>query len=71
MLKKKETIKKGKYLEKINYEIIYRIGDDIFIISFYAKENSFIYDIELKKGDKYLGNIVPEDINQNIIQSYN
>ena len=71
MLKKKETIKKGKYLEKINYEIIYRIGDDIFIISFYAKENSFIYDIELKKGDKYLGNIVPEDINQNIIQLYN
>jgi len=69
--KKGNHKKKESKVEKIKYEIKYGIEDDIYIISFYAKENSFIYDIELKKGDKYLGNIIPEDINQNIIQLYN
>ena len=64
--KKEEKTKKEN-----NYKIEYEIENDIYSISFDVKENSFIYDIELKKGNKYLDNIVKENINQNIISLYN
>jgi len=47
------------------------IGKDdayIYIISFSIKEKkSFIYDVVLKKGHKYLSNIAQETINQETI----
>ena len=41
------------------------------MISFSVKDNSFVYETELKKGNKYLDNIVKENIDQNIIPFYN
>ena len=40
-------------------------------ILFSVKENTFVYDAELKKGNKWLYNIVKEDIDQTIIPLYN
>lgn len=62
---------KGDKAKKIHHEIRYEIGDDEYVISFDTKENSFVYDTGLKKGNKYLHTIVPENIDQNIIQIYN
>ena len=50
-----------------NYNLEFELGKDCFIITFEVKENSFIYDIELKKGNKILTNIDKEIIDQNII----
>ena len=35
------------------------------------KESSFIYDIELKKGNKFFNTFVQENIDQSIIHLYN
>lgn len=64
--KENETEKSKK-----SYKIEYIQGDDSYDILFSTKDNSFVYEIELKKGNKYLDNIVKEDINQKIIPFYN
>ena len=67
---KKEKDKKEKD-KKENYEIEYIEGEDAYDILFSVKENTFVYDTELKKGNKWLHNIVKEDIDQKIIPLYN
>lgn len=62
---------KGDKVKKTHHEIIYEIGEDEYVISFDTKENSFVYDLDLKKGNKYLKTIVPINIDQNIIQIHN
>lgn len=64
--KENETEKSKK-----SYKIEYIQGDDSYDILFSTKDNSFVYEIELKKGNKYLDNIVKEDINQKIIPLHN
>ena len=54
-----------------NYKIEYIVGVDAYEISFPITDNTFIYNAELKKGNKYLKRIVKEDINQKIIPLYN
>ena len=46
-------------------QLIFFIGeDDKYIINLELKEKSFIYDVDLKKGHKYLDNIAKVDIDQ-------
>ena len=52
-------------------EIQYIDGDYTYIILFSNKDETFVYETELKKRNKYLPNIVPEDIDQTIIPLYN
>ena len=68
--KEKEKGKKKKSSYN-NYEIQYIDGDYTYIILFSLKDESFIYEAELKKRNKYLPELVPEDIDQNIIPLYN
>ena len=49
------------------YNPEFEIGKDNYIISFEVKENSFVYDVELKKGNKILKNISKANIDQKII----
>ena len=56
---------------KKSYKIEYIQGEDSYDILFSTKENSFVYETELKKGNKYLDNIIKEDINQKIIPLHN
>ena len=63
-----EVNNKGK---EISYTIEYIVGNDVYTIKFAVKENSFVYDIDLKKSDYYINNIVPLNINQGIIPLYN
>jgi len=63
--------KKEANENEILYTIEYLIGNDIYTIRFNNKENSFIYDIDLKKRDYYFDNIVPLNIDQNVIPLYN
>ena len=56
---------------KKSYKIEYIQRDDSYDILFSTKENSFVYETELKKGNKYLDNIVKEDIDQKIIPLHN
>ena len=64
---------KGKKKEKNkkSYKIEYIQGDDAYDILFSTKDNSFVYETVLKKGNKYLDNIVKEDIDQTIIPFHN
>ena len=62
---------KEKEKEKKSYKIEYIQGDDAYDILFSNKDNSFVYETELKKGNKYLDNIVKEDIDQKIIPFHN
>ena len=52
-------------------EIEYSIEDDIYNISFTLEENIFIYDVKLTKKDRYIDNILEENIDQNKIPYYN
>ena len=63
--------KKEANENEILYTIEYLIGNDIYTIRFNNKDNSFIYDIDLKKRDYYFDNIVPLNIDQNVIPLYN
>ena len=54
----------GKTEKEYNPE--FEIGKDSYLITFEAKENSFIYDVELKKGNKILKNITKINIDQKI-----
>ena len=70
--KKNETKEKAKKDKEKNKYIIKSIeGDDAYDIIFSVQENTFVYYTELKKGNKWLDNIVKEDIDQNIIPLYN
>ena len=65
---KKFNNNKGKKASSNNnYVIKYIEGFDEYVISFYVKENFFVYETELKKGNKYLDNIVKKTIDQNIV----
>ena len=59
--------KKASYATTIQYIE----GYDEYVILFSVKENSFVYETELKKGNKYLDNIVKKTIDQNIFQFNN
>ena len=52
---------------KKEFKIEYAIKDDIYTISFNINDNSFVYNNTLQKGDKYLDNIVKEEIDQKAI----
>ena len=69
--KEKEKNKGKKVTPSNNYVIQYIEKDDEYVISFSVKENFFIYETELKKGNKYLDNIVKENIDQDIVPLYN
>ena len=60
-IKKKENEKKKSFL----FQFI--IGYYEYDISFSVRENTFIYYIELQKANKYLKDIIKENIDQNII----
>ena len=68
---KKEESNEKKKKNEIPYIIEYTIGNDIYTITFNVKGNTFIYDIDLQKGDYYINNIVKLNIEQNIIPPYN
>ena len=66
-------IKKNKGKKAVsssNTILKYIEGDDEYVISFSAKNNYFVYETELKKGNKYLDNIVKENIDQSIVPFY-
>ena len=50
-----------------NYNIEFEIGKTCYTITFEVKESTFIYDVELKKGNRILKNIYKEIIDQKII----
>ena len=54
-----------------DYLLPYIIGDDSYDIKFSVKSNSFVYETELLKGNKYIDNIIKENIEQNLIPLYN
>ena len=64
---KKEKEKEKDKKSSTNYKLEYTIGEDSYEISFSVKENTFVYEPELKKGNKYIDNIVKESIDQDII----
>ena len=70
VFKFKKEKKKGKKATN-KYVLPYIEGDDEYVISFSIKENSFVYETLLEKGNKYLDNIVKEKIDQNIVPYYN
>ena len=63
------TIYVLKFIGKTNhnYTIEFERGKTCYIITFEDKENSFVYDVELKKGNKIFKNIEKEIIDQTII----
>ena len=68
--RKEEKKKEDKKIKEEEIEIQFEIGKDSYIISFNVNDNFFYYDIELKKGNKYLTNIAKEVIDQNILNYY-
>lgn len=50
-----------------DYILKYIEGHAEYMISFSAKEKCFVYETELKKGNKYLDNIVKESIDQDVV----
>ena len=57
---KKSEMKKKKKIE--DYEIELIEGENAYNISFSIKENTFVYETELKKYNKWLDNIAKESI---------
>lgn len=57
---------KDKDKNKKNQKLEYIIDEDTYDILFSVKENTFVYETELKKGNKFIDNIVKETIDQNI-----
>lgn len=45
----------------------YEIGEESYDILFDYKENSFIYEVQLLKGNKFIDNIIKRKIDQNQI----
>lgn len=60
----------GEDNEKKKYIIENIVGDDAYDILFSVTDNTFIFNAELQKGNKYLKKIVKEDIDQKIIPLY-
>jgi len=60
----KANEKNGK---TIKYQLQYEIGEESYEILFNVKDNTFIYEIELLKGNKFINNIVKRKIDQNKI----
>ena len=65
--KKKEKKKDDKEDE---IEIQFEIGKDSYIITFNAEDKIFYFDVELKKGNKYLTNIAKENIDQKFLNYF-
>ena len=64
----KLDVKKKEKNEKVEeYLLQYEIGEESYDILFNVKENSFIYEVKLLKGNKFIDNIVKRKINQNQI----
>jgi len=61
-IKRKEKNKKS-----VKYQLQYEIGEESYDIIFGVKENSFIYEIQLLKGNKFIDNIIKRKIDQNLI----
>ena len=69
--KKKEHKNKEDKKNEDEIEIQFQIGEkDNYIIKFTVDDKSFYYDIDLKKGNKFLKNIAKEIIDQNILNYY-
>ena len=53
---------------KKKVELVYYYGEELekYIITIEIKDKTFVYDVALKKGHKYLPNIVPQIIKQDI-----
>ena len=68
--KEEKKGKSKKEKDKKKYIITYTEGEDAYDIIFSVKDNSFIFDAELKKGNKWLDNIIKDDIDQTIIPLY-
>ena len=66
VLKFKNKIKDENHNNASNYSIEFDIGRDNYKAGFVVKDNSFVYDVELKKRRKILTNISEETIDQNI-----
>ena len=60
---KLEIKNKNSFDNKLQYEI----GEQSYDILFDVKDNSFIYEVELLKGNKYIDNIIKIKIDQNQI----
>ena len=67
--KKEHKSKEDKNVDEI--EIQFQIGEkDNYIIKFNVEDKLFYFDIDLKKGNKFLTNIAKEIIEQNIINYF-
>ena len=60
----KTNEKNGK---TIQYQLQYEIGEESYDILFDVKDNTFVYEIKLLKGNKFIDNIVKRKIDQNQI----
>ena len=69
-IRQNETGTEKKKNKSTKYIIPFIIGDDAYDIIFSIKENSFSFETELKKGNKYIDILVKEDIRQDIIPFY-
>ena len=66
--KKKDHKNKDDKKNDEEIEIQFQIGEkDNYFIKFNAEDKSFYFDIELKRGNKFLKYIAKEEIDQNII----
>ena len=65
--KKKSDKKKDEKKNEEEIEIQFEIGKDSYIITFNLEDKFFYYDVELKKGNKFLTNIAKEVIDQSFI----
>ena len=65
--KKKESHSKEEKIITEEIEIQFEIDNDNYIITFTAKDKNFYFDIDLKKGNKYLIYIEKQKIDQSII----
>ena len=68
---KKKARQGNNNKEFTRYKITFFEGDHIYDITFSLMDESFVYQPELKTGNKYLPNILKEPIKQNIIPLYN
>jgi len=65
----KLDIKNKQSNQKVKkYQLQYEIGEESYDILFDVKENLFVYEVNLLKGNKYIDNIVKRKIDQNIIK---
>ena len=62
---------KKKSNESTKYKIQLIEGEHTYNITFSLKDDCFVYQPELKKGNKYLENPIGESIDQNIVPLYN